>query len=153
MPSPQCLPLTYSLAPRVHSHGPGVPPVHLTLLASTWFPSPVLSRAHVPLRQVQPLLSKWPSCSQSQCTRRLCAPCTHTSFFFFFFCILAMLCSMQDGSPIRDGTQASAVKAQNPNPMAIRELAPLPFGFSEAPQAPTHSSYLLLHTLPTSHSP
>lgn len=136
----QCLSLTYSLAPRVHSHGPDIPPVHLTHLASTWSPSPALSHAHVPLMQVQPLLSRWPSCSQSQCTPRLCAPCSHTSFFFFW--ILAMLRSMQDGSPVRDGTQASAVKAQNPNPEAIRELPPLPFGFSDAPPG-THTLLLL----------
>lgn len=141
MPSPQYLSLTSLLAPRAHSHGPGMPPVHLTHLASTWFPSPVLSHAHVPFLQVQPLLSKWPSCSQSQCTPRLCAPCTQTSFFFC--CILAMLCSMQDGSPIRDGTQASAVKAQNPNPRVIKELPPLPFGFPDAPPPGTHTLLLL----------
>lgn len=70
-----------------------------------------------------------------------CVPLALTLPFFFFW-ILAMLRSMQDGSPVRDGTQASAVKAQNPNPEAIRELPPLPFGFSDAPPG-THTLLLL----------
>lgn len=70
-----------------------------------------------------------------------CVPLALTLPFSYFFRILAMLCSMQDGSPIRDGTQASAVKAQNPNPRPPGNSPPLPFGFSEAPRHP--------HTPPT----
>ena len=69
--------------------------------------------------------------------------CPLHSDFLFCCCILAMLCSMQDGSPIRDGTQASAVKAQNPNPRVIRELLLLPFGFPDAHPPGTHTLLLL----------
>ena len=46
---------------------------------------------------------------------RLAKIISMTYFFFSFPCILAALFGMQDGSPTRDQTRASAVKALNPN--------------------------------------
>jgi len=46
----------------------------------------------------------------------------------FFFHFLAMPCNLQDLSfPVRDRTWAAAVKAQNPNHSATRELPKFSF--------------------------